>query len=53
MIFFSIITPIYNRSYFIDKIYQSLENQTYNNFEWIIIDDGSSDNLKEKIDFMG
>ena len=50
MIFFSIIAPIYNRSYFIDKIYQSLENQTYNNFEWIIIDDGSSDNLKEKID---
>ena len=49
MVFFSIITPIYNRSYFIDKIYQSLTHQTYNNFEWIIIDDGSTDNLKEKV----
>ncbi|MDC0226798.1 glycosyltransferase family 2 protein [Alphaproteobacteria bacterium] len=49
MIFFSIITPIYNRSYFIDKIYDSLKNQTYSNFEWIIIDDGSEDNLKNKI----
>lgn len=40
---FSVFTPTYNRAYCLEKVFNSLCNQTYKNFEWIIIDDGSSD----------
>lgn len=46
----TILTPTYNRAYILDKLYESLKRQTQNNFEWMIIDDGSSDNTKELID---
>ncbi len=41
----TIMTPIFNRAYIISNLYYSLLNQTIKNFEWIIIDDGSTDNL--------
>ncbi|MBL0099727.1 MAG: glycosyltransferase [Saprospiraceae bacterium] len=40
----SIITPTYNHSTFIEKCIESVMNQTYTNWEQIIVDDGSSDN---------
>lgn len=45
----TIITATYNRAYIIEKLYKSLQRQTYKNFEWIVIDDGSSDNTEELI----
>ena len=45
----TVFTPAYNRGYIIEKLYRSLQNQTFRNFEWLIIDDGSSDNTSEKI----
>lgn len=45
----TIFTPTYNRAYVLDRLYQSLCVQTNKNFEWLIIDDGSTDNTKEKI----
>lgn len=39
----SIFTPTYNRGYVIDKLYRSLLDQTDKDFEWIVVDDGSSD----------
>lgn len=39
----SIITPCYNSEKFILETYQSIRDQTYPNWEWIIVDDCSSD----------
>lgn len=40
----SIIVPVYNMENSIEKTIKSLLNQTYNNIEIILIDDGSTDN---------
>lgn len=44
---FSVIIPCYNSKFFIDKAIQSLDNQTYNQFEAIFVDDGSTDGTYE------
>lgn len=41
---FSIIIPVYNSSNYIIRCLDSIKKQIYNNFECIIIDDGSTDN---------
>jgi len=43
MPFITVFTPTYNRKDLIDRLYQSLLQQTQKNFEWLIVDDGSSD----------
>lgn len=40
----TVFTPTYNRAYIIQNLYQSLQRQTFTNFEWLIVDDGSTDN---------
>jgi teichuronic acid biosynthesis glycosyltransferase TuaG len=39
----SIITPTYNSEKYIAQTIQSVQNQTYSNWEMIIVDDASSD----------
>lgn len=39
----TIFTPIYNRAYILPKLYKSLLQQTKKDFEWLIVDDGSTD----------
>ena len=46
----TIFTPAYNRGYCIDKLYQSLISQTDKNFEWIVVDDGSTDSTQQLIE---
>lgn len=46
---FSIIIPTYNRAEFIKKTIESILKQDYDNFEIIIVDDGSKDNTEEVI----
>ena len=41
----TVFTPVYNRKNLIGNLYQSLLSQTYKNFEWIIVDDGSTDDI--------
>ena len=48
-IFFSIITPTYNRGERIADVIESIEKQEFLNWELIIIDDGSKDNTKEVV----
>lgn len=43
----SIITPTFNSEKFISETIESVQNQTYQNWEMIIVDDGSSDNTIE------
>jgi glycosyltransferase involved in cell wall biosynthesis len=48
-ILFSVIMPTYNRAGLIGKAIESVINQKYNNWELLIVDDGSVDNTKEVI----
>ena len=45
---FTIFTPTFNRKELLEKLYKSLQKQTYKDFEWLIVDDGSADGTKEK-----
>ena len=45
----SVILPVYNRGYIIEHALNSLINQTFENYELIIVDDGSTDKTKEII----
>ena len=46
-ILITVFTPTYNRGYIIENLYKSLKTQISNNFEWLVIDDGSTDNTEE------
>ena len=46
----SVIVPVYNVEKYLDKCINSLINQSYNNLEIILIDDGSTDNCGEICD---
>lgn len=45
----TVFTPSYNRAYILPKLYESLQQQTCKDFEWLIVDDGSSDNTEELV----
>lgn len=47
--FFSIVIPTYNRANIISYALNSVLNQTFNDYEILIVDDGSIDNTKDVI----
>lgn len=46
---FTVFTPTYNRSRTLPRVYESLRLQTFRNFEWLIVDDGSTDDTRELV----
>jgi len=46
---FTILTPTFNRAHTLARAYQSLNEQSYNDFEWVIVDDGSTDHTKDLV----
>lgn len=45
----TVLTPTYNRGYILGNLYQSLCDQDNHAFEWLIIDDGSTDNTEAMV----
>lgn len=46
---FTVFTPSFNRVGTLPRVYQSLQRQTCRDFEWLIVDDGSTDGTKALI----
>lgn len=46
---FTVLTPTYNRAHTLARVYQSLTEQSFQSFEWVIVDDGSSDQTADLI----
>lgn len=46
----TVFTPTYNRAHLLPRLYESLCKQTFKDFEWVIVDDGSVDDTKEVVD---
>lgn len=45
----SVLTPTRNRAYTLPRLYESLRAQTYTAFEWLVLDDGSTDGTRELV----
>ena len=46
----TVFTPTYNRAHTLERLYRSLCDQTCKDFEWLVIDDGSTDNTRSLIE---
>lgn len=47
--YFTVFTPTFNRAHTLGFAYNSLCDQTYKDFEWIIVDDGSADGTEDLV----
>lgn len=45
----TVFTLTYNRAYCLNKCYESLLRQTSDDFEWLVVDDGSTDGTRELV----
>ncbi len=49
-IMITVFTPTYNRATLLLQLYESLCRQSYSDFEWIIVDDGSTDDTRNVVE---
>ena len=45
----TVFTPTYNRAYILENLYRSIRRQSFRDFEWLVIDDGSTDETEALI----
>lgn len=48
----SVVTPVYNGENFVQSAYNCLCRQTYTNWEWVVVDDGSTDSTAERMEIL-
>ena len=48
--FFTVCTPTFNRGHTLPRVFSSLCAQTFQDFEWIVVDDGSTDNTAQLVE---
>jgi glycosyltransferase involved in cell wall biosynthesis len=46
---FTVFTPTYNRAHTLPAVFQALQAQTDADFEWLVVDDGSTDDTAELV----
>lgn len=46
----TVFTPTYNRKERLPKLYESLKKQAFKDFEWLIVDDGSTDDTRDLVE---
>ena len=46
---FTVFTPTYERAHTLARVYNSLCAQTFGDFEWVIVDDGSTDGTADLV----
>jgi glycosyltransferase involved in cell wall biosynthesis len=46
----SVFVPTYNRAHLLGRVFASLKAQSFKDFEWVIVDDGSRDNTAELVE---
>lgn len=46
---FTVFTPTYNRRHVLHRVCDSLKMQSFTDFEWVIVDDGSTDGTEELV----
>lgn len=46
---FTVFTPTFNRAHTLPRVWASLQRQSFREFEWVIVDDGSTDNTSDLI----
>ena len=46
---FTVLTPTYNRANPLWDLFHSLQRQSFRDFEWVIVDDGSTDNTEDVV----
>lgn len=46
---FTVFTPTFNRAHTLGRVYESLRSQSFRDFEWLIVDDGSADDTERLV----
>lgn len=47
---FTVFTPTFDRAHVLGRVHDSLVNQTFRDFEWVIVDDGSTDDTAKVVE---